>query len=150
MLKRVKKILILNVLFAQVIVICLIYYNIKMHSQCNQPSKSIKIYEDIIDFEGFDNINGLNRSIIPNIVHLLYLQQPYIKFYQLINIFTIYYNHRPDNIYIHCDNCSFAGKHFETLQNHKPIWDIIKFYRIPYKETIFGVKYGYFVLKMIF
>ena len=139
MYKRLKKILISTILFVQVSVLCLLYYNVKL-TQTNLNAN--KIEEEIIDFEGFDNINGLNRSIIPNIVHLLYLDQPYIKFYQLVNILTVFYNHRPNNIYIHCDNCSFTGKHFKTIQKIQPLWNIIKFYRIPRKDTIFGIKYG--------
>lgn len=139
MFKRTKKLIIFNILFIQALVICLLYFNMKT-SQNN--SNLNKIEEEIIDFEGFDSINGLNRSIIPNIVHLLYLDQPYVKFYQLVNILSIYYNHRPDHIYIHCDNCNFTGKHFETLQKIKQLWTVIKFYRIPRKDTIFGIKYG--------
>ena len=137
-------------------------------------SKTIQLNEDIIDFEGFDNINGVNRPIVPNIVHLLYLQQPYIKFYQLVNILTIYYNHGPDHIYFHCDDCNFKGKiieiitinpeiylnlkikkkqgkYFDILRNYKPIWKLIKFYKIPFKKTIFGVSYGFiFIFVRIF
>jgi hypothetical protein len=84
----------------------------KNDKKTNTKSKTIQLNEDLIDFEGFDNINGLDTPIIPNIVHLLYLQQPYIKFYQLVNILTIYYNHEPDHIYFHCDQCNFTGKFY--------------------------------------
>ena len=33
----------------------------------------IQMSQDLIDFEGFDHINGAPEPIIPNIVHLLYL-----------------------------------------------------------------------------
>ncbi len=103
---------------------------------------AIEINEDLIDFEGFDNENGTSEPIIPNIVHLLYLQQPYIKFYQLVNILSIYFNHKPDFIYIHCDDCSFRrDKYFEILKNYKDIWQIIKIYKIPFKTTVFNKTY---------
>jgi hypothetical protein len=82
------------------------------------------------------------REMGPNIVHLLYLQQPYIKFYQLVNILSVYFNHKPDFIYIHCDNCNFTGKYFEILRSYKIVWQLIKFYKIPFKKTIFGTSYG--------
>lgn len=103
---------------------------------------AIQMSQDLIDFEGFDHINGAPEPIIPNIVHLLYLQQPYIKFDQLVNILSIYFNHKPDFIYIHCDNCSFTGKYFEILRNYRIVWKMIKFYKIPFKKTIFGTSYG--------
>ena len=109
----------------------------------NSDNKPLELHEEIIDFEGFDNINGLNISIIPNIVHLLYLQQPYLKFYQLVNILTIYYNHKPEFIYFHCDDCNFSGKYFNILKEYKQIWNLIKIFKIPFKNTIFGVEYGW-------
>ena len=67
--------------------------------------------DDYLDFEGFDSINGVNKTIVPDIVHLLFLQQTKLEFYQIINIYSIYYNHQPKLIYFHCDNCSFHGKY---------------------------------------
>ena len=101
-----------------------------------------EIYEEIIDFENFDNFNGTKEPIIPNIVHYLFLNNPNIRFYHLINILAVYLNHKPDFIYFHCDNCSFTGKYFEVLKNYKELWDIVKIYRIPFQKTIFGVKYA--------
>ena len=116
---------------------------IKINNRISMKTNMIELNQDLIDFEGFDNINGVSEQIIPNIVHLLYLQQPYIKFYQLVNILSIYYNHKPDFIYIHCDNCNFSGKYFQILRNFNCIWKLIKFYKIPFKKTIFGTSYGW-------
>ena len=102
----------------------------------------ITLHKEIIDFEGFDNEIGLNETIIPNIVHLIYFQHTVLRFYQLVNIFSIYFNHRPDFIYIHCDNCTFEGKYFNILKGYKEIWSLIKFYQVEPKETIFGVSYA--------
>ena len=114
----------------------------KANKIITEPDFRVIQDEDILDFEEFDNVNGANKSIIPNIVHLLYLQQPYIKFYQLVNILSIYYNHKPDYIYFHCDDCNFNGKHFNKLKEFQSIWKIIKIFKIPYKTTIFGQDYG--------
>lgn len=113
-------------------------YIIVYKNQVNE----LAINEQIFDFEGFDNQIGVNKSIIPNIVHLLFLKQANIKFYQLVNILSIYYNHKPDYIYFHCDDCNFKGKYFETLKKIKSIWSIIKLFRVPSKVTIFGVNIG--------
>ena len=56
---------------------------------------------DCLDFEGFDNDNGTDKLIVQNIVHLIYLNQTELKYYQAINIFSIYNNHKPSLIYIH-------------------------------------------------
>lgn len=139
-----RNIILSNILLVQIIVIVYIYLNSTNFNSILVYSKreSFGKNEDIIDFEGFDNVNGVNKSIIPNIVHLLYLQQPYIKFYQLVNILSIYYNHKPDYIYFHCDDCNFNGKYFSKLKEFQSIWNIIKIFKIPFKSTIFGQKYG--------
>ena len=99
--------------------------------------------DDYLDFEGFDNINGVNKSIVPNIVHLIYLNETNIKFYQMICIFSIYFNHKPELIYFHCDVCSFRGKYWEQIKSNKGLWSIIKIHKIPYNDKIFGTKYGW-------
>lgn len=105
--------------------------------------KGIPITEEIIDFEGFDNENGTDQLIIPNIVHLLYLQTTTIKFYQAVNIYSIYLNQNPDQIYIHCDNCSFHGHYWEQITSIKGLKEKIRLNKLPYHDTIFGVKYGW-------
>jgi hypothetical protein len=75
--------------------------------------------DDYLDFEGFDNVNGVNKSIVPNIVHLIYLNETNINFYQMICIFSIYFNHKPELIYFYCDDCSFHGKYWEQIKSNK-------------------------------
>ena len=96
--------------------------------------------DDYLDFEGFDNEKGVNKSIVPNIVHLVYLNETKIKFYQMICIFSIYFNHKPELIYFHCDNCSFHGQYWEKIKSHKSLWGIIKIHKIPFKNTMIGSK----------
>jgi hypothetical protein len=99
--------------------------------------------DDYLDFEAFDNVNGVNKSIVPNIVHLIYLNETKIKFYQMICIFSIYFNHKPELIYFHCDDCSFHGKYWEQIKSNKGLWSIIKIHKIPYNEKIFGTNYSW-------
>jgi hypothetical protein len=132
---RFKKQIVLNVALLKLLMAIYIYLEYEKSVQFLTNS------DEIIDFEGFDNVSGMNMAIIPNIVHLLYLNQPFIRFYQLVNILSIYYNHEPDFIYIHCDDCNFRGKYFDKLRKQKSLWNIIRLHKIPFKETIFGVKY---------
>jgi hypothetical protein len=103
---RFKKQIVLNVALLKLLMAIYIYLEYEKSVQFLTNS------DEIIDFEGFDNVSGMNMAIIPNIVHLLYLNQPFIRFYQLVNILSIYYNHEPDFIYIHCDDCN---KVFEVI-----------------------------------
>ena len=144
-----KKIYLLIIITASTI-ITITYYALFINNIDNIPSKSLQINstnynddDDMIDFEGFDNIKGLDHNIVPNIVHLLYLQETKIKFFQIINIFSIYLNHKPNFIYIHCDKCDFEGKYYKKLKSFKELWNIVRIKKIPYKETIFGVRYGW-------
>ena len=99
--------------------------------------------EEIIDFEGFDNENGLNRTIVPNLVHLIVLQTKAIPFYLAINIYSIYLNVRPDFIFIHCDICSFEGHYWDEIQSIAEVRSRIKLMKIQDdSNTIFGTKFG--------
>lgn len=99
--------------------------------------------DEWLDFEGFNNKNGTDKLIVPDIVHLLYLQHTEIKFYEMINIFSIYLNHKPSLIYLHCDNCSFHGKYWHQIKRHTELFKIIRINSIPFHSTIFGIEYGW-------
>lgn len=135
---RLNRKIVLNIILFQLLLVVYMILDLKS-ANFNQPF--VAKQDDIIDFEGFDNVNGVDSQIVPNIVHLLYLKQPYIRFYQLVNILSIYYNHQPDCIYIHCDECGFTGKYFNILRKQTNVWNIIKIFRIPFKSSIFGVQY---------
>jgi hypothetical protein len=123
--------------------ICLIWIFLNQNLEVNKQKTACGIYgciDDNLDFEGFDNINGVNMSIVPNIVHLIYLNETKIKFYQMICIFSIYFNHNPELIYFHCDDCSFHGKYWEQIKSNKGLWSIIKIHKIPLVYTLFGIR----------
>ena len=94
----------------------------------------------IIDFEGFDNQNESNsRSlIVPNIVHYIFMNSSTIRFHEMICIFAVYLNHKPDAILIHCENCSFAGRYWERIERVKDLRRIIHFNQLPIRRSIFG------------
>ena len=99
--------------------------------------------DDYLDFQEFDNENGVNKYIIPNIAHYIYINQTKIKFYQMICIFSLYFNHKPDLIYFHCNNCSFHGKYWNKIKSVQGLWSIIKIHRIPFYDSIFSAKNDY-------
>ena len=120
-----------------------IFYSVSKSPPVTDDCGILGCIDDYLDFEEFDNINGVNKTIVPNIVHLVYLNEPLIKFYQMICIFSIYFNHKPELIYFHCDNCSFHGKYWEKIISNEGLRNIIKLHQIPFHERIFGKKYGW-------
>ena len=116
----------------------------------NQQFYENYLDKDIIDFEYYDNSISITEAnqrnlpiIVPNIVHLIYLDYTFIKFVDMISIFSIYFNHKPDHIYFHCDNCSFHGKYWETIKQKLDNKNILKIHKIPKHVTIFGKKAGW-------
>jgi hypothetical protein len=97
----------------------------------------------ILDFENFDNQNGTSKYIVPNIIHLIYLNSPNIKFYQAINIYSIFLNHKPDLIIIHCDNCSFWGYYWNEINSIVELRKLIRLNSLPKINTIFDKKFKF-------
>ena len=107
-----------------------------------QSANSSTILEPIFDFEGFDNQKGHKSPIIPNIVHLIFYQTKEISFTQAINIFSIYFNHNPDQIYIHCESeCLFTGIYWDQIRSASNLHNKLQFYRFDDKTTIFGQEF---------
>ena len=107
--------------------------------------------DDFIDFEGFDN----NRDkfctpIIPNFIHLIYLNKNEMKFYEIVNIYSIFLRQKPDRIYIHCDLCDFKGYYWEKLNSIEEIKKIIVINQILKLDTIFGKKVKWIHHRYIF
>jgi hypothetical protein len=93
---------------------------------------------DLIDFEGFDNVNGSEEYIVPNIVHLLYFDVTVIKFTTAISLYSIYLNHRPDFFYIHCELCNFTGHYWNEIRSIPDMYKRIVLKKIKSKPTVFG------------
>jgi hypothetical protein len=95
------------------------------------------VLDDLIDFEAFDNEKGDENFIIPNVVHLIHFNSTQLKFDQMINIFSIYLNHNPDFIYIHCDLCAFRGHRWSRVMSIPGLKRKIVFKRHNLHGTIF-------------
>jgi hypothetical protein len=99
---------------------------------------------DMVEFEGFDNKNGSSYSfVVPNLVHLIYLNMSEIKFYQAISLYSIYLNQKPDLILIHCDRCNFTGFYWQQMNSINDLRNRIVLKNINTENTIFGKKYGW-------
>jgi hypothetical protein len=97
---------------------------------------------ELIDFEGYDNsgdVPPFDTFIVPNYIHLIYLKINEIKFYQMVNIYSMFLNQKPTRIYIHCDVCDFHGRYWEQLYSIEEIKKILIFNKIRQHYTIFGV-----------
>ena len=94
----------------------------------------------IIDFEDYDNENDNHTRplIVPNIVHLIYMNVSSLRFHEMICIFSIYLNHRPDLIIMHCEICSFTGYYWQQIAHVEGLRRIIRFNQLPVRRTIFG------------
>ena len=112
----------------------------------------------LLNFERFDNENenasrrqnqdvvddnddeDASRLLVPNIVHLIYLSKSKMRFHEMICIFSIYLNQRPDMIVIHCEKCSFTGYYWNKILKVAGLRAILRLNRLPIKRTIFGQK----------
>ena len=105
--------------------------------------------QEVFDFEEFDNEKGTDQLIVPNIVHLIYLNVISINFNQLMCIYSIFLNQNPDKIMIHCDNCEFGGRYWEQLMATRCLREKIVLHKIPSYYTIFGVQVNWITHRLI-
>ena len=136
--------------FIVLVIGILIGYSISNRKQieCEQllnETDSKNTNDEIISFEGFNNITGtINITIIPNLIHYVHLNQEKINFIVFLSILSSWLNQKPDFIYLHCNKCNYTGKYWLALQKHKQIKSILKIKRINYyEEKIFNQKPGY-------
>ena len=103
-----------------------------------------------INFENFDNkrerrVNDADPFIVPNIVHLVYLEATKLRFHQMMCIYSIYLNQKPDMIIIHCDNCSLHGYYWEQIVSKVGLRNTIKLNQLDGRRKIFN-QLGNFVI----
>ncbi|KAH7975482.1 hypothetical protein HPB52_002113 [Rhipicephalus sanguineus] len=67
-------------------------------------------------FYDTDGPTGYSYDIIPDIVHLVRYNQKEISFIDVISFRSIYINHRPKKIYVHCSPCGFTGAYTRLLE----------------------------------
>ena len=110
----------------------------------NTENCSKSLIDDFMDFEGFDNNkDNFSSLIVPNYIHLIFLNKNEFKFYEYVNIFAIFLNQKPDRIYLHCDLCDFKGRYWEEMNSIEELRKIFVINRIPTRDTIFGTKAGW-------
>ena len=102
------------------------------------------LIDDFMDFEGFDNNkDNFSSLIVPNYIHLIFLNKNEFKFYEYVNIYAVFLNQKPDRIYLHCDLCDFKGRYWEEMNSIEELRKIFVINRIPTRDTIFGTKAGW-------
>lgn len=94
--------------------------------------------DELIDFEGFDNETGLDRLIVPNIVHFIRFNKSEISFVDFVVIQAAYRNQRPDYIYLHTDTERFTGRYWDAIQSDYGLMSRIRVLPIEAPSEIFG------------
>jgi mannosyltransferase OCH1-like enzyme len=116
-------------------------FDYKNKKYCNMQG----CIDNYIDFEGFDNQNpNQTKRIVPNIIHLVYINKTEMKFPEMIATLSMYVNHKPDWIYIHCNNCSFGGKYWNKIQKIEGLRRIIVLKNVKnLNKNIFGNEFSW-------
>ena len=93
-----------------------------------------------IDFQGFDNQTGADHFIVPNIIHLIRMNQTQFTFTDWMCLQAAYHNHRPDYFYIHTDapNGQFTGKYWSLIEKDLELRSRIIILPIEAPFEIFG------------
>ena len=92
-------------------------------------------------FEGFNNVTGADRFIVPNIIHFIRFNLTEYSFIDYVVIKAAMRNHRPDYFYIHTDvpgPGNFTGRYWNLIQKDPELWSRIRLLTIKVDEQIFG------------
>ncbi|XP_077560817.1 uncharacterized protein LOC144175640 [Haemaphysalis longicornis] len=84
-------------------------------------------------FYDANNKLGYTFDVVPDIIHLIRWNQPKLKFTDVVYYRSMYINHRPQQIMVHCSPCTFSGPYVPLLQG-------INFTFVPTKfpKRVFG------------
>ena len=135
-----------NMQFGILAIVCVVAL-LKLDSpRCAKESREDMMAdaEQILDFDGFNNKNFTpwQPNIVPNIVHLVYMNQTELRFHEMICIYSIFLNQNPDVIMIHCENCSFTGVYWDKIMSIPELKSMIYLNPIPVRRSIFNKKSG--------
>jgi hypothetical protein len=92
-------------------------------------------------FEGFNNVTGADRFIVPNIIHFVRFKQLKYSFIDYVIIRAAMRNHRPDYFYIHTDvpgPGNFTGRYWSLIKKDYELWSRIRLLHLDLPEDIFG------------
>ena len=109
----------------------------------SQTSKKEKDNEEPwnVSFEGFNNVTGADRFIVPNIIHFIRFNQPEFLFVHYVVIKAAMRNHRPDYFYIHTNvpgPGNFTGRYWTLIQKDYELWSRIRLFHMDMPKHIFG------------
>lgn len=96
---------------------------------------------DVFDFERFDNQKDPSTTdpyIVPNLVHLVYLNTTQLTYDHMITLFSIFLNHNPQRILIHCDECEFRGAYWQRVQATRCLREKLVVRKIPMFEAVYN------------
>ena len=105
--------------------------------------KDVKLGLNNISFEGFSNVTGADRFIVPNIIHFIRFKQEGYSFIDYVVIKAAMKNQRPDYFYIHTDvpgPGNFTGRCWNLIQNDYELWSRIRLLHLGSPNEIFGRK----------
>jgi hypothetical protein len=106
--------------------------------------ENVPIENRLLNFENFNNNSGVDYYLVPNIFHYVNLNQSEIRFGQFLSILSVWVNHKPDRIILHCNHCNYSGKYWDTLNKIPKLKSIISTrYTYDYNEKIFRNRLGW-------
>ena len=108
--------------------------------QPNRPVVEYIVLEDKMEFEGFNNVTGAERLIVPNIIHFIRFGDFELKFIDYLVLLAAMRNHRPDKFYIHTNepDVQYTGKYWDWVQKDEELWTRIKVLYLEVPTEIFG------------
>ena len=109
--------------------------------QTKRPVVEYTVVEDKVEFEGFNNMTGSERFIVPNIIHFIRFGDFELKFIDYLVLLAAMRNHKPDKFYIHTNekDVQYAGKYWDLVQKDEELWKRIKVLYLKVPTEIFGV-----------
>ena len=94
------------------------------------------------DDKNSDNTTGFATNIVPNVVHYVVLDNPYMDFNHFLSVKSVLKNQNPNQIIIHCNCDDLKGSYWSKLTTVSQTADnrriVVRKIRKP--ETIFGKK----------
>ncbi|KAL1481113.1 hypothetical protein MTO96_050455 [Rhipicephalus appendiculatus] len=67
-------------------------------------------------FYDTDGLTGYSYDVIPDIIHLVRYNQEQVTFPDVVFYRSMYLNHRPTKIMVHCSPCNFTGPYARWIE----------------------------------
>ncbi|KAI9563498.1 hypothetical protein GHT06_010961 [Daphnia sinensis] len=92
--------------------------------------------------DGFNNVTGVDRFIVPNIIHFIRFKNFDLTFVEYVVVIAAMRNHRPDKFYFHTDikDAKCEGKYWEWVKKDQELWSRIQVKYLEMPTEIFGQK----------